>query len=204
MEEVPRKHLIDIQKFLGLPEFICYQCGSVNNWQGVDIKKIIFKNMKKPHYRPTCPDCETKGAFMMQSKVERIHWKNEMTEITSFDSKLLSWMLEKNYYGVSSPKVKDAVIAVLEQRLFSPEVIKDIVMTGTEAKLLEKMNDFRSDIKDHEKVVSEVRQLLIDNSATLDYFEVQKNTKVIKTRLRRIETARKNLSKLLDEQNETA
>ena len=198
-ENVPREKLIDIQNFIGLKEYTCIKCGCVNSWHKVAIDTIIFKNTKKPNYRPVCPDCESNGSFMLQSKVERIWWKGSMTDIASFDSKLLAWMLEKNYFGAKAPRIRECIITVLENRLFSPEVIKDIVMTGTESKMLTKMNDIRNDIRDHENIVSEVRQDLIDNSATLDYFEIQRLSKIVKTRTRRIESARKLLAKLTKE-----
>jgi len=127
-----------------------------------------------------------------------------MNEVGKFDSGLLAWMLEKNYFGIKSPRVKAAVVSVLENRLFKVAEIPDIIMNAEEVRNLDRIHEIQDDIKDHEKVVSDSRHVLLEESATLDYHDVGKFSKIIETRNRRIAKARKILAELLNiEDNET-
>jgi len=204
MEEGQRKLLIDIQIYLGVKEYTCRHCGGVNQWESTNIVPVQFKNSKKSNYKPMCPDCNCSGAWLLQSKTERIWWKGSMNEVGKFDSGLLAWMLEKNYFGIKSPRVKAAVVSVLENRLFKVAEIPDIIMNAEEVRNLDRIHEIQDDIKDHEKVVSDSRHVLLEESATLDYYDVGKFSKIIETRNRRIAKARKILAELLNiEDNET-
>ena len=198
MEDGKRKQLIEIQIYLGVTEYTCRHCGGVNSWESTNIVPVQFKNSKKSNYKPMCADCNCSGAWLLQSKTERIYWKGSMSEVGKFDSKLLGWMIEKNYFGIKAPRVKAAVVSVLENRLFKPEEIQDIIMNAEEVRNLDRIKEVNDDIRDHEKVVSDSRHVLTEESQTLDYHEVKKFTKIIETRNRRIATARKILAELLN------
>ena len=204
MENIPRKNLIKIQKHLGVKEYACRHCGCVNSWETTVLKLVQFKNSKKNHYKPICSDCDKGGAWLLQTATERIWWKGSMTEIAEFDSKLLAWMLEKNYFGIKAPRIRKAILELLESRLFKPDVIKDIVMTGEETKLLEKTNDLNTDIRDYENDIKKMQSELVSESDKWDYFEIMRCTKLIETKRRRIKSARKALAKLLDEQDKAS
>lgn len=201
MENIPRANLIKIQKHLGVAEYCCRHCGCVNSWETTLLKMVQFKNSKKKHYKPICSDCDMAGAWLLQTATERIWYKGSMTEIADFDSKLLAWMLKKDYFGIKAPRVRKAVIEMLEHRLFKPEEIKDIVMTGKETKAIEKLNDVNNDIRDYENDIKKMQKELVSDSDKWDYFEIKRCTNLIETKRRRIKSARKVLAKLLDEQD---
>jgi hypothetical protein len=196
-----RAVLIDIQIFTGEKEYSCKSCGAVESWLNIEIHEQTFTNTKR-HYRALCPHCLTLSKYMLQSKVERIFYKNSMSEVGEFETSLLLWMKKVKYHGIQKKRIMDAVDRELDMRAFKVDPKADIEMSVSEVRQLDRIREVTSDIKKYEDRAEVLRKEMVAKWANLSYDEAKSYETKIKFNKKAANAAYKIKQELLNKQKD--
>lgn len=192
--------LVSVQVYLGQDEFACKNCGSLTPWPDVRLYRQQVKG-GKTHYRAFCDECKLYSHALRQSKIERIYWKGDYTDVGEFDTGLLKWMIDKGY--IKNKQVKEYAIEVVNQRQSleggRPVNVKDIRISHKEQEWMDNIRELKIQLKgaicDTSAAINEACLV----SKTAPYSEVQRLLNRVKAQRKKRVKLEKDLKELENE-----